>query len=171
MAGDPLKVIYHCYGAAHSSVTAAAIHLNLLPRSRKPSVSELLSAPRYDHTRTAELGTPFFMGKDRWDNDVHILGRGGGARVAGNLLYSLAEMYGCPTTDLLLINALPHLSATTTIGGTLSRGLGIIWPGRALTVAGIRMCYFKFVKMVEETELLIACIRNGKEETYVKLEN
>jgi hypothetical protein len=111
------------------------------------------------------------MGKDRWDNAIYILGRGGGARTAGNLLYSLADIYQSPPEELLLINALSHLSATTTIGGTLSRGLGIIWPGRALTVAGIRMCYFKFVRMVEETEHLLTCIRNGKEETSVKLEN
>ncbi|HPZ72110.1 MAG TPA: DUF3189 family protein, partial [Peptococcaceae bacterium] len=29
-----MKIIYNCYGGAHSSVTAAALHLGLLPEAR-----------------------------------------------------------------------------------------------------------------------------------------
>jgi len=45
-----LKVIYHCYGGAHSSVTAANIHLGLLPRERTPGYRELISQKLFDHT-------------------------------------------------------------------------------------------------------------------------
>jgi hypothetical protein len=40
-----MKIIYCCYGGSHSSVTAAAIHLDMLPLTRKPTSAELLSIP------------------------------------------------------------------------------------------------------------------------------
>ncbi|HCX78095.1 MAG TPA: hypothetical protein DG577_01645, partial [Firmicutes bacterium] len=41
-------MIYHCYGGAHSSVTAAAVHVGLLARDKTPSRLELVSLPYFD---------------------------------------------------------------------------------------------------------------------------
>ncbi|HEX3010797.1 MAG TPA: DUF3189 family protein, partial [Syntrophomonadaceae bacterium] len=38
-----MKIIYHCFGGSHSSVTAAAIHLGLIEKHRPPSMEELMS--------------------------------------------------------------------------------------------------------------------------------
>ncbi|MGE5509508.1 MAG: DUF3189 family protein [Chitinophagales bacterium] len=158
-----MKVVYHCYGSAHSSVTAAALHLGLLPRDRQPTRAELLAAPRFDRTLTRELGTLFFIGRDRGNHDVYALGRGPVAREVANCLLSLLGVTGCDRLEVLLVNALPQISFVTTIGGTLSRGYGLIWPGRPLALWGIRRCYSRFVRLVEETERLLAYLDQEEE--------
>ena len=40
-----LRIIYYCYGSAHSSVVAAAIHLAKLPSRRLPSISRFAVFP------------------------------------------------------------------------------------------------------------------------------
>ncbi|MDI6871294.1 MAG: DUF3189 family protein [Bacillota bacterium] len=158
-----MNVVYHCYGSAHSSVTAAAIHLGLLPRDRRPTEAELLAVPRFDRTLTRELGTPFFVGRDRAGRGVYALGRGRAARLVLNCLESLVELEGASPVAVVMINALPRLSLVTTVGGTLSRGLGLIWPGRPLTLWGVRRCYFRFVRLVEETERLLSLVEEKEE--------
>lgn len=158
-----MRVMYHCYGSAHSSVTAAAIHLGLLPRDRRPTDAELLAAPRFDRTLTRELGKPFFIGVDSRGWEVYALGRGPAARLVANCVESLMELYALRPLELVLIDALPSVSLVTTIGGTLSRGLGIVWPGRPLALWGIRRSYFRFVRLVEETERLLALAGEKKE--------
>ncbi|MGE5552620.1 MAG: DUF3189 family protein [Betaproteobacteria bacterium] len=158
-----MKVVYHCYGSAHSSVTAAAIHLGLLPRDRYPTRAELLAVPRFDRTLTRELGTPFFLGRDGAGRDVYALGRGPAARLVVNCLESLVEITGASPVEVVLINALPTASLITTIGGTLSRSLGLIWPGRPLALWGVRRCYPRFVRLVEQTERLLALMEEKEE--------
>lgn len=159
-----MKVVYHCYGSAHSSVTAAALHVGMLPRDRLPSPAELLAVPRFDRTLSRELGIPFFIGRDRWGREVYALGRGKASRFVANLLESLLVVEGLAPTAVVLVNALPRATLVTTVGGTLSRGLGLIWPGRPLTLWGIRHCYRRFVRLVEETERLLSLVEE-KEET------
>ena len=57
-----MKIIYNCYGGAHSSVTAAAIHLQMLPETRKPSAAELLNLPYYDAQVGKDHGRIRFLG-------------------------------------------------------------------------------------------------------------
>ena len=45
-----MKIIYHCFGGSHSSVSAAALHLGLLDRQRTPTEEELVRIPYYDKT-------------------------------------------------------------------------------------------------------------------------
>lgn len=156
-------VVYHCYGSAHSSVTAAAIHLRMLPRHRLPTVAELLAAPRFDRTVSRELGTPFFVGRDDAGRDVYALGRGSAGRLVVNCVESLCELVSAEPAAVVMINALPEASLMTTIGGTLSRGLGLVWPGRPLAVWGVRHCYRRLVRLVEETERLLSLVSGEQE--------
>jgi hypothetical protein len=158
-----MKVVYHCYGSAHSSVTAAALHLGLLPRDREPTDAELLAVPRFDRTRTRELGTPFFIGRDGAGRGVYALGRGPAARLVVNCLESLLLEADASPVAIVLVNALPAISLVTTIGGTLSRGFGLVWPGRPLALWGIRHCYPRFVRLVSETERLLALVHEKEE--------
>jgi hypothetical protein len=135
----------------------------LLPRDRQPTQAELLAAPRFDRTLTRELGTLFFIGRDRGGRDVYALGRGPVAREVANCLESLVSIGSSSPTEVLLINALPKLSFVTTVGGTLSRGYGLIWPGRPLALWGVRRCYRRFVRLVEETEQLLSYLEREEE--------
>lgn len=158
-----MKVVYHCYGSAHSSVTAAAIHVGLLPRDRCPTPAELLAVPRFDRTLTRELGTPFFIGQDQAGREVYALGRGRAAKFVVNCVESLKELAGLPPLEILMVNALPRASLVTAVGGTLSRGLGLVWLGRPLATWGIRRGYARLVELVEETEHLLALVSEKKE--------
>ncbi|MGE5576690.1 MAG: DUF3189 family protein [Syntrophothermus sp.] len=162
------KIIYHCYGSSHSSVSAAAIHLGLLPRDRLPTSQELLSIPHFDRTTPNEVGTPFFMGTDRWGDEVYILGRGRAKRFMKNAIKSLCRIYGFPEQQLLLVDALSILNTTTVVGGTLSRGLGLVSLGRPIAALGIRLSYFNFVRLVERIEMIL---HEQKEEIVPLKEN
>ncbi|MCL4515159.1 MAG: DUF3189 family protein [Firmicutes bacterium] len=162
------KIIYHCYGSSHSSVTAAAIHLGMLPRNRLPTSGELLSIPHFDRTTSREVGTPFFMGTDHWGNEVYILGRGRAKKFMKNAVKSLCRIHGFPEEDLLLVDALSILNTTTVVGGTLSRGLGLVSLGRPIAALGIRLSYFNFVRLVEKIE---RSVRKEKEEIDSPKEN
>lgn len=159
--------MYHCYGSAHSSVTAAALHLGLLPRDRRPSEAELLAVPRFDRTLTRELGRPFFVGRDPQGREVYALGRGPAARYVVNCVESLLVIDGRSPVAVVMINALPSISLVTTIGGILSRGLGLVWPGRPLALWGIRRCYSRFVRLVAETERLLSLVDEKEERVQV----
>ncbi|MBO8126688.1 MAG: DUF3189 family protein [Firmicutes bacterium] len=151
-----LKIIYHCYGSSHSSVVAAAIHLGYLPKDRPPTTSELINIPHYDRTMTRDLGTLFFFGRDAQGHEVYILGRKNAEELISNLVPSILKYYGHPPQEILLVNALERLSLLTTVGGTLSRGAGLVSIGRPLTIWGIKRCYFNFVQLVESVQKHIA---------------
>ena len=59
-----MKIIYSCYGGAHSSVVASAIHLGYLPMNRIPTEDEILSIPYYDQSPKELRGTPIYIGTD-----------------------------------------------------------------------------------------------------------
>ncbi len=151
-----MNIVYHCYGSSHSSVTAAAIHLRWLPRNRLPSARELLSIPHFDQTEQHEVGTPFFMGIDQNGHRIFIMGRKRAMRLMENAVQSLLKIYGRPADEILLVNALSEVTLTTAIGGTLSRGFGLVRLGRPLAILGIQLCYFRFVQLVERTETVIS---------------
>ncbi|NPV52325.1 MAG: DUF3189 family protein [Firmicutes bacterium] len=144
-----MKIIYHCYGSAHSSVVAAAIHIGILPCDRIPSAREIMNVPHFDRTGSNEIGTCFFMGEDEWGNSVYIMGMGYAKDIVRRAIYSILKIYGIPESDLLLVNALPHVGLITRVGGVLSRRMGLVRAGRPLTVYGIQRSYGDFVRMVD----------------------
>lgn len=70
-----MKIIYNCYGGAHSSVTAAAIHLGWLPETRLPTARELLNLPYYDAQKGKDHGKIRFLGLDCLGNEIYIVGK------------------------------------------------------------------------------------------------
>ncbi|HHV62208.1 MAG TPA: DUF3189 family protein [Firmicutes bacterium] len=143
-----MRIIYHCYGSAHSSVVAAAIHVGILPSDRVPSAREILDVPHFDRTGSDEIGTCFFMGEDEGGNHVYIMGMGHAKDIVRRAIYSILEIYGIPRSDLLLVNALPQVGLITRVGGVLSRRIGLVRAGRPLTIYGIQRSYRNFVRMV-----------------------
>lgn len=156
-----MKVIYHCYGGSHTSVIVAAIHLGLLPKHRLPTREEILALPHFDQTKGWELGTPFFMGRDPEGHEIYIIGRKSNPRLLVNLVQSLLEIRGLPPEEILLVNALTAATMTILIGGTLSRGLGLVSLGRPLAIMGIQLSYWRFVRLVEETKSRLREITKG----------
>ncbi len=145
-------ILYHCYGGTHSSVLAAAIHLNILPEHRLPTFNEIASLPQYDRRNNSEIGEPVFYGKDEFGNKVYIQGMGKAERIVKNLLDSFLKIKGISKKQVKLINTLGNINTITRVGGFLSRNLGLIIPGRRLTVWGIQLNYSKFLKTVKRVK-------------------
>ncbi|MBM7623847.1 DUF3189 family protein [Sporohalobacter salinus] len=144
-----MKIIYNCYGSAHSSVLAAGIHVGLLPKNRVPTTTEIMDLPHYDQTETEEIGTIYYFGEDEFDSQVYILGMKSSPKVVRRAIFSVLEEFDIDRNKLILIDSLPYVNNLTRIGGFLSRGLGLVKIGRPLTVYGLQKSYFRFVNLVQ----------------------
>ncbi len=149
--GDKL-LIFQCYGGTHSSVTAASIHLNYLPRHRIPANQELTGLPYFDRIENNDVGPLRFMGRDRRGFKVYILGsRRWGKEIQG-LLKLVAPLMGIPPGGVLLVKCFGGLNWVSRTGGFLSRQLRLPAIGRPLACYGIRLSYRRLVHRVELLE-------------------
>ncbi len=148
-AREKKVVFYHCFGSAHSSVVSAALHLGLLPRDRVPRAGEICRLPYYDRVDNDEIGTPFPFGTDEKGYEVYIIGTGEGKKLIPKLIAEFLSLYGIPASNLYFVDALRNANWQVRVGGFLSRRVGLVVPGRYLTVVGIRRNYPAFVEAVE----------------------
>ncbi len=144
-----MNYIYFCWGSAHSSVTAAAVHLRHLTGSKRPSVSQVMQIPRFDLTPNAEVGSLFHMGRDDEGNDVYVLGLGAEHKSYCYLVDQYLAFLGLRPTDYRLANCLPCVDWFTRIGGFSSRSLNLVWFGRRLAAFGVRRRFPVYVGLVE----------------------
>lgn len=132
-------VIYHCYGAAHSSVLSAAIHLGYLPEDRIPKIEEILKIQYFILPSTGEIGIPFYYGSDSSGNMIYCQGMGGLDGVIKQLLKDVMGEYNIPEESVITVNSLKKVNILVRIGGFLSRKLGLIFPGRLIAAFGLKM--------------------------------
>lgn len=149
-------ILYHCYGGAHSSVLSAAIHTGVLPTKRKPLVKEILNIPYFDQTESSQIGIPFFYGNDKYGNKIYIQGMGNSDKVVKQLLLDLMKKYNISEEEVILIDTLKNVNILVRVGGFLSRGLGLVFPGRLITVLGLKISYNNFIKTVNKVKEEIA---------------
>ncbi|MGI5838241.1 MAG: DUF3189 family protein [bacterium] len=157
-----LRIFYSCYGSAHSSILASAIHLGNLPDDRRPTCREILDLPGFDRMEGRDIGTPLFIGRDERGVEVYAIGFRSGRQIMSHAVYSLLAAYGAPRQDLLLVNSLAYVNLLTRCGGFLSRQLGIVSVGRPLAAFGIWLSYLDFVAMVREVKTKRDSLLQGK---------
>jgi len=143
-----MKLVYHCFGGAHTSITCASIHLNYLPCDKIPSEKEFSSIPFYDETESYRVGTALFMGKDEQGIDVYVWGMKGGKSLVIPSIRSYINQTNSKRNEILFVNALSNLHPLTSVGGIASRKLGLVSLGRAMTIKGIILKYPAFVELV-----------------------
>jgi len=137
-----VTVVYHCYGGAHSSVVAAAVHLGLLPEDRVPSPDELWSVRYFDKQDAADHGRIREMGTDRAGNKVCILGRRGCFRQLERAVREVAMCLGVwREGDVLFVDTLGCVNWYMRAGGFLSRAARLKRLGRPLVIYGARKAY------------------------------
>lgn len=145
------KVVYHCYGGSHSSVTAAGIHLRLLPRGRIAYAEELLQVPHFDRYEVITHGQYRFIGHDQDGNEIFVLGK----RTAGPnitvLLHKVAELFGCEK-KICPVDTTEPINPLMVVGGFFSRGLNLVAVGRPLVLLGTRFAYPFLVCLVENVQ-------------------
>ncbi|RQD73213.1 MAG: DUF3189 family protein [Candidatus Syntrophonatronum acetioxidans] len=147
-----MVLIYHCFGSAHSSVVASAIHLGMLPLDRVPRKEEIVTLPHYDQTTRGELGNPFYVGRDEYNWEVYILGLANQKELAKRAIWSLLKIYNVPFNYLFMVDSLNSINNLTRLGGFLSRRLGLVNMGRPLTIKGIQKGYLPYVKLVDQVK-------------------
>ncbi|MGI6145238.1 MAG: DUF3189 family protein [Clostridia bacterium] len=145
-----MKIIYNCYGGAHSSVTAAAIHLQMLPETRKPSAAELLNLPYYDAQVGKDHGRIRFFGFDSRGNQIYITGKKNLGVFYEEIMYNLLFLGGDKQEqeNFVFINTMPYVNIWMVIGGFLSRRLGWKALGRPLVIYGTKQAYWKFIHLI-----------------------
>ncbi|MBU7005547.1 DUF3189 family protein [Phosphitispora fastidiosa] len=151
-----MKIIYHCYGGAHSSVTAAAVHLGWLPTDRIPGSDEIKAIPYFDRPVTGDHGRLQFMGNDEFGNDIYVIGRRNAARVFENMAIGMAQVYGFCSEQLVLVNVMPYVNWKMVVGGFTSRKLGFTAIGRPVVTAGVKAAYWKIVSIVNRIKVCTA---------------
>ncbi len=131
-----MKVIYHCYGRAHSSVVAAHLHLGNLPMTGPVSVKQLIGLAEFDRADSSQWGVPYLVGRDEQGNEVYILGLDSqtpaGLRAMTSLIWHLGKK-----DEIFLCNTLPAIGLLTRLGGFTSKKLGLTTIGRPLAALGI----------------------------------
>ncbi|MFZ5644164.1 MAG: DUF3189 family protein [Bacillota bacterium] len=144
-----MKIIYHCYGGAHSSVTAANIHLGLLPADRFPGYDEIKGQKFFDLHGASDIGKIYFMGRDSFGNNIYILGR----RSRPTLVYSVTRViedaFEIDPGSYMLVDVSPHVNLAMKIGGFLSRKMNLTYIGRPIVTWGTVRTYDGILKLVE----------------------
>jgi len=147
-----LKIIYHCYGGAHSSVIAAALHLKLIEKYQLPDKDELMALPYFDKTCNDDFGSIRFMGIDDSGNEVYVLGKKNMGENYSHILQGTAEILGAEK-EIIAVDCLNRINITMKIGGFLSRRVGLIFPGRPILIRGSRGAFMNLVNLVETVRL------------------
>ncbi len=147
-----MKIIYHCYGGAHSSVMAAALHLKWIEKHRLPTEEEMMAIPYYDKTDDNDFGSIRFMGIDESGNEVYVLGKKGMGEKYTRILMGVAEIMG-KADDLIAPDCLNRINWSMKLGGFLSRRMGLVFPGRPVLVKGTRNAFLSLVNLVETVRL------------------
>lgn len=145
-----MKIIYHCYGGAHSSVTASAIHLGWLPEDRIPRDGELLCLPYFDRPINKDHGHIRFMGIDEFENEIYVVGRRNAKKIFENISSGICRIYGWQETDIKFVNVMPFVNWKMVVGGFTSRRLLFTPVGRPIIIAGVKDSYWKFVNLTKD---------------------
>lgn len=151
-----MKIIYHCFGGAHSSVTAAALHLGWLPKDRLPTTEELKDLPYFDRPIGKDHGNIRFMGKDEFNNEIFVIGRRNESRTFENMAYGLINVFGLSGDGFRLVNVMPYVNWKMVLGGYTSRRLLITAIGRPVIMAGVKHAYWHIVSLVQKVKVYIA---------------
>jgi len=156
--------IFQCYGGTHSSVTAASIYLNLLPRDRAPTNQELSQLPYFDQVGNREVGPLRYMGRDHRGNKVFILGSRRWGEEVRRLVAEVLPLLNVPPAGAAILDCFPGLNWIARTGGFISRQLGLTAIGRPLVCYGIRLNYRQLLQQIElfETQPHLFTLANLK---------
>jgi hypothetical protein len=147
-----MKVIYHCYGSAHSSIVAAAIHLGRLPFDRIPAEEEIKALEDFDKARNDSIGHLYFKGKDERGNEVYTLGMGPESSTVKRTLLFMIDQSHMDAKEFIFAEALPNINTLAKFGGALSRRYGLVKTGRYLAAKGICQSYDRLIQFVDQTK-------------------
>jgi len=146
-----VHIIYHDVGGNHTSIIAAYIHLDRLPKARIPTVDEILATP-FDRLEGKDLGRLIYHGKDEYGNSIYTLGRLKDSLAITNALRSVPVMLGLDEESLLLVDTSPTVNFLLRLGGGSSRRLRFVSFGRPIAAYGATKAYQDIIELVNKTK-------------------
>lgn len=142
-------VIYHDVGGAHSTATAANIHINKLPMDRVATKEELLSLPTFDKMKKSDMGHLIYIGDDEYKNRVYTIGRQYRPELVIPAIEDLHSILEPNINDLMIIDTMPTVNLLMKIGGFSSRRLHLVSFGRPIVTKGTQDAYMDIVNVVK----------------------
>jgi hypothetical protein len=148
-----LKVVYHCYGGAHASPTAAALHLGLLSLDRRPEFQDLYRlVPYYDRITRGEHGKLIKIGTDDHGHEVFVLGRRNAPQPVINVIKEFSRLNGVDPQMYYFVDVVQLANPFMVAGGFASRALGWVKLGRPLVSFGTGLSFAILARIVRETQ-------------------
>lgn len=147
-----MKIIYNCYGGAHSSVVVGYIHCGLLSKDQVPTKQQLMSLSYYDSQKNEDHGILQYIGIDDKGNEIYSVGLRSDRKFGKASLTNIASIMGIPQESYMLVDTIQAVNWYMRIGGFLSRALGLIKIGRPLVLYGTQRAFFNLAKITEETK-------------------
>lgn len=144
-------IIYHDVGGAHSTATAANIHINNLPIDRVPDKSELLSLTTFDKINKNQLGHILYIGEDEFGSKVYTIGRKYNPNIVLSAIKDIFNIAG-GKEELYIVDTHPTVNVWMKIGGFTSRGLGIVSIGRPIVTYGTLKAYENIADIVKKVK-------------------
>ncbi|SHJ91528.1 Protein of unknown function [Anaerobranca californiensis DSM 14826] len=145
-----MKVIYNCYGGAHSSVVAGYIHCGLLRKDKIPTKQQLMSLAYYDSQQNLDHGILQYIGIDEQGNEIYSVGLKSERQFSEKCLENIAVIMGIDTDSYIFVDTISKVNWYMRIGGFLSRALGLTIIGRPLVIYGTQRAFFDICQLVEE---------------------
>jgi hypothetical protein len=155
-----LKVIYHCYGGAHASPTAAAIHLGIIAADQLPRFSDFRKIPYFDWMTNHNHGKMIQVGRDEADHEVFILARRNQPKLAVNWIKELVRLEGGDPEVYHFVDCVQLYNPFMVTGGFSSRAMGWVSFGRPLVTFGTILSFPKLVGIVHRTKKCLEMSQN-----------
>jgi hypothetical protein len=146
--------IYNCYAGTHSSSLASAVHLKKLPVDRVPTKQEILKTDYFDKLTKKDFGRIIFRGTDEEGNKVFTIGRGPSKLIIpclSEVIKVLCNDYGFQE-KIVFSNMSPTVNFIMSIGGFISRRLGLSFIGVPLLIIGAKKAHKQIISIVEHTK-------------------
>ena len=146
--------IYNDYAGTHTTSIAAAYHLDYIKQGQVLSDEEVLEIPLFNELTKKDAGKLVYHGQDNHGDHVYTLGRKSSKIVVPALkelclvLFELFDIQG----KVIFSNTSPTVPFVMSIGGGLSRGLGINSLGVPLLIKGAKKCHPLIGELVSHTK-------------------
>ncbi|MFL0249540.1 DUF3189 family protein [Clostridium neuense] len=145
-------VVYHDVGGAHSTATAANIHINKLPMDRVATKEELLALPTFDKMKKSDMGHLIYIGDDEHKNKIYTIGRQYKPNLVIPAIKDMHSILEPNIDDLMIVDTMPTVNLLMKIGGFSSRRLHWVSFGRPIVTKGTQDAYMDIVNIVKSVK-------------------
>ena len=146
-----MKIVYHCYGGAHASPVAAAIHLGILAKDRLPSFRDFKRVPYFDTQTKKDHGRLIKIAPDHWGNEIYILARRNATDTVINLIKEFFKLTEGNPEEYFFVDCVQLYNLFMVAGGFSSRAMGWVGMGRPVVTFGTILSFPILVGIVNRT--------------------